>query len=427
MKRYIHCAVLPLFLILLRPAAATASAAAADIVVAQDGSGDCMKIQQAVDRVKPDNRERVIIHIKAGTYHEKVFIENNCITLTGDGPGVTKIECAILRRDWVKDHDGDDWGSAVINLKGSDIILRDLTVYNSYGDLNGEHDHQFAVRLMAGTRIIFENCRFIAGGGDTVSLWDKEKGMYYHRNCYFKGYVDFVCPRGWCYITGSEFYEDKKTASLWHDGELSPEQKFVVRNSSFDGIPGFKLGRRHFDARFYLINCNFSANLADIPIYRVTYPDQPERDQPDRWGDRYYFFNCHRTGGDYAWFNDNLPADLKPADITAAWTFDDRWDPEDSSAVGPVKWLVNGNTVSLVFGEPVTVKGNPSLQMASGGVCPYREGSGTSVLVFSGEQTLPAADTPLKLRENGGSIITSTAYLRERRVNIKRPANEPHE
>ncbi len=391
------------------------------IIVAQDGSGDYTSIQAAIDRIPPGNSERIVIHIKPGFYREKVFIDTDCVTLTGAGPDVTKIEFPILRKDWVKDH-RDDWGAAVVNIRGSDIILKDLTVYNSYGDLHGDHDHQFAVRLMAGTRLIFDNCRFISGGGDTVSLWDKEQGMYYHRYCYFRGYVDFVCPRGWCYITDSEFYEDKKTASLWHDGELSPQQKFVIRNSSFDGIDGFKLGRRHYDAQFFLLDCMFSGNLTDAPIYRVTYPDEPERDRPNRWGDRNYFWNCHRTGGNFDWHADNLPQDLDPDTITAAWTFDRQWDPEDTSAIHATACSVSGNRINLVFDENMTVRGRPEVLMTSGIPCMYQEGSGTNILIFNAGRTLPAGDHPVEVVDNQGTITASTAYITERRicVNTKR-------
>jgi pectinesterase len=44
-----------------------------DITVAQDGSGNYKTIQEAVNSVR-DFGQRVIIHIKKGTYHEKLVI-----------------------------------------------------------------------------------------------------------------------------------------------------------------------------------------------------------------------------------------------------------------------------------------------------------------------------------------------------------------
>ena len=44
-----------------------------------------------------------------------------------------------------------------------------------------------------------------AGGQE--SLWLGDRGRYYHARCNFSGSVDFVCPRGWCYVTDCTFYD----------------------------------------------------------------------------------------------------------------------------------------------------------------------------------------------------------------------------
>jgi hypothetical protein len=106
----------------------------------------------------------------------------------------------------------------------------------------------------------------------------------------------------------------------------------VIVNSFFDGVAGFPLGRNHLDGQFYLVNCRFSANMADRPFTRP--PSSPREWQ---WGARHYYANCHRDGGDYAWFRDNLneaEGSPSPDVITARWAFDGRWDPE--SAMRPV-------------------------------------------------------------------------------------------
>jgi hypothetical protein len=200
--------------------------------------------------------------------------------------------------------------------------------------------HQFAIRG-AGTRIRLLNCSVVSDGGDALSLWNRETGMYYHSDCAFEGWVDYVCPRGWCYITHSTFFgHNRPSASIWHDGSKDKEQKFVIRESQFDGVPGFPLGRNHHDGAIYLINCRFTKNMADRPFYRP--PSSPREWQ---WGARHYFFNCHRDGGDFLWFRDNLTtAENSPqeSDIDAKWTFGGRWDPEaDMPSVLPFTFLPN--------------------------------------------------------------------------------------
>lgn len=265
----------------------------AQVVVAADGSGNFRTIPKK-------NSRNVIILIKKGTYHEKVFVEKSFVTLVGEDRDSTRIVFAELRENWSKDHRGSDWGAAVINIDSTvtNLTLANLTVHNNYGSLHGMHGHQFAV-WGEGTRIIFLNCNIIADGGDTVSLWNRRDGMYYHADCTFEGWVDYVCPRGWCYITDSRFYGHNLSASIWHDGSAREDQKLVIRCSFFDGVPGFPLGRHHRDAQIYLLD---------------------------------YFYHCHRIGGDYRWFADNLAsAEGSPTQdqITAEWTFGGRWNPEE--------------------------------------------------------------------------------------------------
>ena len=224
----------------------------------------------------------------------------------------------------------NDYGAAVINIKDSitDISFLNLTVHNNYGSLYNSHDHQFTIRSGKGvTRVIIDNCNVVSDGGDALSLWNTPDGMYYHNNCYFEGYVDYVCPRGYCFIENSRFYGHNKTASIWHDGSGREDNKFVIRNSVFDGVPGFPLGRHHKDAQFYLISCTFSKNMADKKIY--FYPTKPPVILT--WGeDRSYYFGCHGDSVDYPWHKDNLskaPGSPEPGQVTPSWTFNGQWDP----------------------------------------------------------------------------------------------------
>lgn len=299
-----------------------------DFIVAKDGTGNFSSIQQAIDSIPSHPSRRYIILVKNGIYNEKIFIEKSFITLIGEDRDRTKIVYAELRSIWRTTHH-DDWGAAVVNIKNgvTDLIFKNFTIHNNYGSLYAITDHQFAIRG-GGNRIIIVDCNIIADGGDTVSLWNSMDGMYYHKNCYFEGYVDYVCPRGWCYITGSKFYGHNKNASIWHDGSNNEDQKFVIRNSTFDGVPGFALGRFHRDAQFYLIDCKFSKNMADKAIYFKT----SEPFITLQWGGkRIYFYNCHGDSIDYSWHADNLHSAQvvrSSKEITPAWIFKGKWDPE---------------------------------------------------------------------------------------------------
>lgn len=293
-------------------------------VVAKDCTGDFTTIQEALSAPSTDSTRQHTILIKAGRYEEKIFIEKSNLTLVGEAAGTVSIEFPELRKEWRKSH-ASDWGAAVVNIQNGvhDVVFKNLSIRNSYGALHQDSDHQFTIRG-GGTRIILLNCRIVSEGGDALSLWNAKDGMYYHKDCYFEGHVDFVCPRGWCYIENSHFFGHNLSASIWMDGDYDKEQKFVLKNCSFDGVQNFALGRHHREAAFYLIDCSFSEKMADKPIYFCG-------PSPIRWPNRTYYYHCHKKGGDFTWFADNLDqADphLQPAHITPVWTFGGKWDPE---------------------------------------------------------------------------------------------------
>ena len=49
-----------------------------------------------------------------------------------------------------------------------------------------------------------------------------------------------------------------------------------------------------------------------------------------QWGRRIYYYNCHRKGGDYKWFADNISSadgNIDAGKINANWVFGNRWNP----------------------------------------------------------------------------------------------------
>ncbi len=308
-----------------------AVAAMDTVVVDHGGGGDCTSIQAALNAIPQEHDRQVTVVVRNGLYAEKVFITKSNIIFIGEDRDSTRIVFPELRENWNRSHCGSDWGAGVVNIDTgvTDITIANLTVYNNFGSLhNAYNKHQFAIRG-AGTRIMLLHCAVISDGGDALSLWNKENGMYYHADCTFEGWVDFVCPRGWCYIIRSTFFgHNTPSASIWHDGSGNRAQKFVIRDSYFDGVPGFPLGRNHLDAQFYLVNCRFSRTMADRPFFR---PLSSPREW--QWGARHYFYHCHRDSGDFSWFRDNLSSaegSPRAEDINARWAFDGQWDPESA-------------------------------------------------------------------------------------------------
>jgi pectinesterase len=239
-----------------------------------------------------------------------------------------------ISRDMYRCEHPDDWGVATVNIRANDITLQNLTVLNNFGfDLkadstflcNGKEKttrrdgHQMALRCMPPcTRLRVENCTFRALGGDTVSPWDLDKGMYIFKNCTMEGGVDFYCPRGWSWAENCTFICHNMNAAIWHDGTGNQTAKTVLKNCTFTGDKGYKLGRYHRDAQFYLLNCKFSKDMADAPIYKV------RKDTALQWEHRVFFNNCHGENADYQWFSNNL-TDAEAQKITLESIFEGRW------------------------------------------------------------------------------------------------------
>ena len=311
------------------------------LVVAADGSGKFRTIQGAINSLPDSSATPRTIYIKKGVYREKLYIEKANIILEGEDREKTVILASIARDEWRCGHT-DDWGVATMNVGANDITLKNLTVTNNYGfdftektiwcaaDTTADKNrkirkdgHQMALRTLNATRLKAIHCRFRAFGGDTVSPWEVNNGMWYFRDCVMEGGVDFYCPRGWAWAENCEFITHTGPAAIWHDGSANADSKTVLVNCSFKGYDGFLLGRYHRDAQFFLLNCHFAATMRDSAIYLVP------TNNTIRWGHRVYYYNCHREGGnDFAWYADNLPAGIPASAITVKWVFGDRWSPE---------------------------------------------------------------------------------------------------
>src|SRR5439155_24514644 len=120
-------------------------------------------------------------------------------------------------------------------------------------------------------------------------------------------------------------------------------------------------------------------------------------------------YNCHRDGGDYAWHTNNLP--VAPEQVTAAWTFAGKWDPERTNGPRIQKVTMREGQVELVFSESVTVKGRPWLGSAA-----YATGSGSNTLTFTG-----TADGASKIDLHGGAIIATDASAALRKADVSVP------
>lgn len=376
-----------------------------DVIVAKDGSGNFPTLTEAINSLPMYQYQRCVIYLKNGIYEEKIRIEQNYVTIVGENRDSTIIRYSQLRTDW--QNNKDFTGPAVINIHADDIILRNLTIENTQPQIG---PHAFTI-YGTGTRTVILNCKVTSKGGDTVSLWNYKSGMYYHSDCYFEGAVDFVCPRGWCFIRNSSFFEVKQTAAIWHAAPENINQKFVLINCNFDGVEGFNLGRHHYEACFFLINCKFSENMADRPIYHEKSGD-PSKDRPYFYGDRHFYYNCKKEGEEYNWYANNLT--FKPDVVTPEWTFDKQWDPESTSPPAVKNYIIDGNDLFIEFNTLLSIRGKLILKTLTGKFLEFKEGEGRDVLRFQSVDALSNKDIKKSLSIISGQIVDTEASVKER-------------
>lgn len=158
----------------------TAWQANADIIVAADGSGNAKSVQEAIDKVPANNKQRVIIRIKSGTYLEQVRVpaDKPYISFVGESAERTKITFNLSNKAA-----GSTSASYSVYIGGHDFRADNITFENSFGI-----GSQAVAVLVEADRAVFENCRFL-GWQDTLYA---KNGRQYYRDCYIEGHVDYI-------------------------------------------------------------------------------------------------------------------------------------------------------------------------------------------------------------------------------------------
>ncbi|GLT56527.1 hypothetical protein SLA2020_295620 [Shorea laevis] len=165
--------------------------AARAVTVAQDGTGDFLTVQQAIDAVPFSNTRRTVIRLRPGIYRQPVYVPKtkNFITLEGHSPEHTVITwnntATKIDHHQVSRLIGTGtFGCGTVIVEGEDFIAENVTFENSSPQGSGQ---AVALRVTA-DRCAFYNCRFL-GWQDTLYL---HYGKQYLKDCYIEGSVDFI-------------------------------------------------------------------------------------------------------------------------------------------------------------------------------------------------------------------------------------------
>jgi pectin methylesterase-like acyl-CoA thioesterase len=179
-----------------------------DITVALDGSGDYIKIQDAIDASPANESRRTIIYIKAGLYNtEKLIIPTNKtnITLIGESRDQTIISYHIYDCGTGKcpANDAALWTgdnirtAATLTIMGDNFRAENITFQNTAGPVG-----QAQAVTIRSDKAVFINCDF-KGYQDTIYLWTDGKRSYFE-NCMILGRTDYIYGGGVAFFQGCE-------------------------------------------------------------------------------------------------------------------------------------------------------------------------------------------------------------------------------
>ncbi|KAF3440009.1 hypothetical protein FNV43_RR18287 [Rhamnella rubrinervis] len=210
-------------------------ASQANIVVAQDGSGDYTTVKAAISAASSGKRSgRFVIYVKAGTYKENVEIKLANIMLVGDGIGKT-----IITGSKSVGGGSTTFNSATVAVVGDNFIGRDITFRNTAGPSN----HQ-AVALRSGSDLsVFYKCSF-EGYQDTLYVHSERQ---FYRECDIYGTVDFIFGNAAVVLQNCNIYArnpPNKTNTITAQGRTDPNQNtgISIHNSRVTAASDLKSG-----------------------------------------------------------------------------------------------------------------------------------------------------------------------------------------
>jgi pectinesterase len=239
------------------------------VIVAQDGSGDFLTIQSAINAQRAFSPQPITIRIKAGTYHEKLVIYSwlTGLTLIGEDAQSTIIT-------W-NDFSGmtDDmhtFNSYSVLIAGDDLRLENLTFENTAGQVG-----QAVAAHVEGDRVVFVNCRFL-GDQDTVYL-GRGGARQLFLNCYIEGTTDFI------FGPSTAVFKNCIIHSKWNSfitAASTPEHMpygYVFLNCKLTaqhGIDKVYLGRPWRDfAKTVFVNCEMGSHIRDEAWHNWARPE----------------------------------------------------------------------------------------------------------------------------------------------------------
>ena len=170
-----------------------------DAVVAQDGSGDYLTLQAAIDNAPEGRGTPYLIFVKNGRYKEHIEIPalKPFLHIIGQDRDKT-----VIYDDRLSGGDNAysvDPGATVV-VKAADTFFENITLENSYGHEKQAGPQALALNTQA-DRIALNNVALLSYQ-DTWITASSQKNRHYIKNSLIEGAVDFIYNGGDVYLDG---------------------------------------------------------------------------------------------------------------------------------------------------------------------------------------------------------------------------------
>ncbi|KAA8523719.1 hypothetical protein F0562_010142 [Nyssa sinensis] len=153
----------------------------ANVVVAQDRSGNYRTVGEAVASAPDKSKNRYVIYVKRGTYKENVEVgkKKKNVMIVGDGMNLTIITGSLNVVDG-----STTFRSATLAAVGDGFIAQDIWIQNTAGP----EKHQAVALRVGADQSVINRCR-IDAYQDTLYTHSLRQ---FYRDCFITGTVDFI-------------------------------------------------------------------------------------------------------------------------------------------------------------------------------------------------------------------------------------------
>ena len=407
------------------------------IIVAKDGTGDYISLQQAIDEAPEGHRAPTLILVRPGTYEERIVVHKENLRIVGVDSETTIITASACAKDLRPDGtEKTTFLSATLITAARNIEIENLTIRNDAGD--GRLVGQAVAVYAAGDRGIWRNCRLIAhqdtlycgplrvpdvvediaprdGIAERCTLVQDgpmTRSRQYFDSCWIQGDVDFIFGCYRCWFENCTLFMNKRggwyTAANTHPAQ---PHGFVFHRCRLTGAcePGEAfLGRPwRSGARTVFLACDMDKHVAPVGF---TDWDTTRRIS-DRCGE-WHTTGVHADQSDrhpaQKRFSDEEAAQLTIPEVLGGY---DGWQPD----VRIPTWFLCGDSTMAVYPEdrtPMTGWGQTLQSLLPASVFVQDEAvNGRSSKSFIDERRLENIDACLR---PGDRLIVSFSHNDEK-------------